>query len=66
MPEIHVFAAAGRTPDQKRGLMRDISEAVVKNFGVALDAVTVQIIEAPLHDKMKGGETFVERAAKIP
>jgi 4-oxalocrotonate tautomerase len=31
---------------------------------VPADAVTVQINEAPLNNKMKGGQTFVERMAK--
>lgn len=64
MPEVIVYLAAGRTVEQKKGLMKDISDAVVKNANVAIDAVTVQIIEAPLTDKMKGGVTFEERRKK--
>ncbi|RIK99618.1 MAG: tautomerase [Proteobacteria bacterium] len=63
MPEVIVHMAAGRTPEQKKKLMASISEAVVNSTGAALDAVTVQIVEAPLSDKMKGGQTFAERAA---
>ena len=61
MPEIHVFAAEGRTQDQKRQLMKDITDAVVKNFGVAPDTVIVQIIEAPKSSKSRGGVLFSER-----
>jgi 4-oxalocrotonate tautomerase len=43
--------------------MLDITAAVMKNTGVDADAVVVQINEAPLNNKMKGGKTFVERAA---
>ncbi len=64
MPEVQVYMAAGRTAEQKKQLMLDISNAVVKNTGAAIDAVTVQIVEAPLDHKMKGGVTFAERAAK--
>jgi 4-oxalocrotonate tautomerase len=64
MPEIHVFLAAGRTDEQKKNVMSDITTAVTKNLSVPADAVTVQIIEAPLTDKMKGGQTFVERLKK--
>jgi 4-oxalocrotonate tautomerase len=64
MPEVIVYLAAGRTLEQKKGLMKDISDAVVKNANVAIDAVTVQIIEAPLVDKMKGGVVFAERQKK--
>src|SRR5260370_30836859 len=63
MPEITVSMAAGRTEEQKAGMMRDITQALVKNLGVDADAVVNQINEAPLHHKMKGGKTFVERAA---
>ena len=60
-PEITVSMAAGRTDDQKAGMMRDITQALVKNLGVDADAVVIQINEAPLAHKMKGGKTFVER-----
>src|ERR1700734_4107766 len=63
MPEITVNMAAGRTDEQKAGMMRDITQALVKNLGVDADAVVIQINEAPLSHKMKGGKTFVERAA---
>jgi 4-oxalocrotonate tautomerase len=64
MPEIIVHMAAGRTAEQKKSLMLDISNAVVKHTGAPLDAVTVSIIEAPLTDKMKAGVTFAERQKK--
>ena len=63
MPEITVSMAAGRTDEQKAGMMRDITKALVTNLGVDADAVVIQINEAPLAHKMKGGKTFVERAA---
>ena len=65
MPEITVSMAAGRTDEQKAGMMRDITQALVKNLGVDADAVVIQINEAPLAHKMKGGKTFVERAARL-
>jgi 4-oxalocrotonate tautomerase len=64
MPEVHVYLAAGRSPEQKKALMKGISDAVVGTLGVDADVVTVQIVEAPLTDKMKGGKTFVERQKK--
>ncbi len=64
MPEITVSMAAGRTDEQKKGMILDITQALVKNLGVAADAVTIQINEAPLAHKMKGGKTFVARAAE--
>ena len=65
MPEITISMAAGRTDDQKAGMMRDITQALVKNLGVDSDNVVIQINEAPLTHKMKGGKTFVERKAMM-
>jgi 4-oxalocrotonate tautomerase len=64
MPEITISMATGRTDEQKAGMMRDITQALVKNLGIDADAVVIQINEAPLAHKMKGGKTFVERMAK--
>ena len=61
MPEVYVHALEGRTKEQKRGLIRDITEAVVKNFGVPVDAVLVEIIENSRDNKAKGGVLFSER-----
>ena len=64
MPEVIVHMAAGRTAEQKKALMMDISQAVVKNTGAPLEAVTVSIVEAALTDKKKAGVTFEERRKK--
>lgn len=61
MPEIIVYAVEGRTAEQKKGLMKDFTDAMVKNFGVKPEAVTVQIIESPKDSKAKGGVPFTER-----
>jgi 4-oxalocrotonate tautomerase len=61
MPEVIVYAIAGRTAEQKKGLMKDITDAVVKNFGVKIEAVTVQIVEAQKDSKAKAGVPFTER-----
>ena len=39
MPEVYVHAIEGRTKEQKRALIKDITDAVVKNFDVTADAV---------------------------
>jgi 4-oxalocrotonate tautomerase len=61
MPEIYVHAVEGRTLDQKRALVRDITEAVVKHFNVTPDSVMVQIVESSKDNKAKGGVLFSER-----
>jgi 4-oxalocrotonate tautomerase len=64
MPEITISMAAGRTDEQKVAMMRDITQALVKNLGVDPEVVVIQINEAPLIHKMKGGVSFVERFGK--
>ena len=64
---------AGVRPQGREKCLRSLSawpwaaptstQALVKNLGVDADAVVIQINEAPLAHKMKGGKTFVERAA---
>ncbi len=61
MPEIHVFCAEGRTPEQKKKLMKGLTDAMVDAFDVKPEVVTVQIMESPKTDKAKGGIPFTER-----
>ncbi|HZP19579.1 MAG TPA: tautomerase family protein [Bauldia sp.] len=61
MPEVIVYAVEGRTSEQKKALMKDITEAVVKHFGAKAENVTVQIVQSPRTDKAKGGIPFSER-----
>jgi 4-oxalocrotonate tautomerase len=61
MPEVIIELAEGRSVEQKRALVKDITEAVVRHAGVTPDAVTVIIHENPKTDKAKGGVLFSER-----
>lgn len=63
MPEVHVFMAEGKTDEQKKRMMIDITNALVTNLECAAESVTVQIVEAKWSHKMKGGQTFEERRA---
>jgi 4-oxalocrotonate tautomerase len=58
MPEILIHIAEGRTKESKQALMKDITEAVVKNFGVQADRVVVQIVESSKDNKTRGGVPF--------
>jgi 4-oxalocrotonate tautomerase len=53
MPEVYVHAIEGRSKEQKRALIKDITEAVVKNFGVTADAVLVEILESSSDNKAR-------------
>ena len=60
MPEVIVYAVEGRPPEVKKALMRDITDAVVKNFGVPPERVVVQIVESSKNAKSRGGVPFSE------
>jgi 4-oxalocrotonate tautomerase len=61
MPEVYVHAVEGRTLDQKRALVKDITKAVVKHLRVKPEAVMVQIMESPKESKAKGGFLFSDK-----
>jgi 4-oxalocrotonate tautomerase len=63
MPEIYVYAIEGRSIDQKRALIKEITDSVVRHFGVEAEAVVVQIVESSKTNKAKGGVLFSEREA---
>jgi 4-oxalocrotonate tautomerase len=61
MPEVYVHAVRGRTLEQKRALIEDITAAMVRHFGAPADAVTIEIVETDPTCKAKGGVLFSER-----
>ena len=60
MPQVFVEAIEGRTVEQKRGLVKDITEAVVKNFKVTPDKVSVVIHELSRENIAKAGKLFCD------
>jgi 4-oxalocrotonate tautomerase len=61
MPEVYIHAVKGRTLEQKRALIKDVTDAVVRHFNVPIDAVTIEICETEPSLKAKGGVLFSER-----
>jgi 4-oxalocrotonate tautomerase len=60
MPEVVVYILEGRTLEQKRGLVKDITAAVVKNANTTPEQVTVSLVETAKTSKGKGGVLFSE------
>ena len=61
MPEVFIHAVEGRSIEQKRALVRDITDAVVRHLKVSPESVMVQIIESSRENKAKGGVLFSDR-----
>jgi 4-oxalocrotonate tautomerase len=63
MPEVVFYSLGGRSVEQKRALIKDFTDAVVKNYKVEPSAVTITIVESAKEDKAKGGVLFSDMAA---
>ena len=61
MPNITIKAIEGRTIEQKRGLVRDITDAVVKNFDVKPESVHIDFIEYHKQNLANAGQLFEDR-----
>jgi 4-oxalocrotonate tautomerase len=63
MPEVVFYALGGRSIEQKRALIKDFTDAVVRNYKVDPSAVTITIVESAKEDKAKGGVLFSDMGA---
>jgi 4-oxalocrotonate tautomerase len=61
MPTVTVRAFEGRTVEQKRQLAKDITDAVVKNFKVEPDRVTVNFFDMPRHNVARAGKLSIDQ-----
>jgi 4-oxalocrotonate tautomerase len=60
MPTVIIEADEGRSIEQKRGLVKDITDAVCKNFKVPPDAVTIYIHEGKKENRGKAGKLVID------
>jgi len=61
MPEVIIELAEGRSLDQKRTIVREITDTISRVCNVDREAVVVIIHENPRTDKAKGGVLFSDR-----
>jgi 4-oxalocrotonate tautomerase len=61
VPEIIVELAEGRTIDQKRQIVQEITDTIVRVCETDPEHVVVIIHENPKTDKAKGGVLFIDR-----
>jgi 4-oxalocrotonate tautomerase len=64
MPEVVVYMLEGRSLEQKRGLIKDITAAIVNNAGTTAEQVTVSLVETAKTAKGKGGVLFSEMPSR--
>ena len=56
MPVVTIEAKEGRTVEQKRGLVKDVTDAVCRNFNVGPELVTIFIHEVKKENMGKAGK----------
>ncbi len=56
MPIISIQMLAGRTPEQKENLIKEVTEAVVRTTGAKKEAVSIVISDMNKEDYGHGGE----------
>ena len=58
MPLVTIKIIEGRTVEQKRGMAKDVTEAIVKNVGCPASAVQIDIVELKQENIAQGGKLF--------
>lgn len=61
MPAIRVDLMEGRTIDQKRTLVKALTQAVVDTLGAKPEAVDVLLFDVKRHDWATGGELWSDK-----
>lgn len=61
MPTLRVELLEGRTPEQKKELVKALTQAVVDTLGSKPEAVDILLFDIPRHDWATGGIPWSER-----
>jgi 4-oxalocrotonate tautomerase len=61
MPHIQITMLEGRTTEQKRRVVKRITEAVTDELGAPPDAVTVSLVEVPRDSFARAGVLIADR-----
>ena len=62
MPLVTIKMFEGRSVEQKRGLVKDVTEAIVSNVGCPAAAVQIDIIELKQENIGQGGILYCDKA----
>jgi 4-oxalocrotonate tautomerase len=61
MPLVTIKIIEGRTIEQKRGLVKDVTEAIAKNIGCQPSAVHIDIVDLKKENTGQGGKLFSDQ-----
>ncbi len=62
MPEVFVYAIEGRSIEQKRSLVKKITDAVVEDYKTQPDSVSVILIDTPRSMRAKAGVLLSDKS----
>lgn len=62
MPTIRVEMFEGRTPEKKKALVKELTDATVRALGVPASAVEVVLFDIKKSDWATGGELWSEKS----
>ena len=60
MPLVTIKVFEGRTIEQKRGMVKDVTEAIAKNIGCPPAAVQIEIVDLKQENIAQGGTLFTD------
>lgn len=60
MPLVTIKIIEGRTVEQKRGMAKDVTEAIVKNIGCPASAVHIDFVDLKPENFGQGGKLFMD------
>ena len=56
MPTVTIKLVEGKTVDQKRGMVKDVTDAIVKNIGCDPSVVRIDIQDVKIENAADGGK----------
>jgi len=60
MPEVHIHATRGHSVEQKRLVVKEITDTLSRHFNINPDWVLITFIEASPDSKAQGGKLYID------
>jgi len=61
MPVVHIYMLEGKTTDQKRAMVREVTEALCRTLDVPANSVIIQVVELEGCNVGAGGKLALDQ-----
>ena len=61
MPTVTIRQLEGRTIEQKRKVVKEVTDSIMKIYEVDADSVTVNFFDMPNYNVAKAGKLFIDK-----